>query len=185
MEPLWLPPCPPCPLLSVLSDSGLEAVLGFLSSWRVTSVHLWDEKMTIFLAVFHPTLFSGERLGEEGNYYMRGERGPGDATASPARSVGEEEDLDPKLDGEKPEISGNGWEWPKKNFRRPLHHPHPVLSCPKVFPIMVSVCKKVHFSGGGGSLKAHRPRQACVKAWIHRNHPWEQAQRCTYILSPQ
>lgn len=66
--------------------------------------------MTIFLPVFHPTLFSGERFREEGNYYTRGERGPADATASLARPVGEEEDLDPKLDGEKPEISGNDWE---------------------------------------------------------------------------
>lgn len=66
--------------------------------------------MTIFLSVFHPTLFSGERLGEEGNYYMWGERGPGDPTASPAQPVGEEVNLDLKLDGEKPKISGNGWE---------------------------------------------------------------------------
>lgn len=67
MEPLWLPPFSLCPLLSVLSDSELEAVLSFLSSWRVTSVHLWDEKMTISLPVFHLTrfflfFFSGERL---------------------------------------------------------------------------------------------------------------------------
>lgn len=34
-------------------------------------------------------------------------------------AVGEEEDLDPALDREKPEISRNVWERPKKNFRRP------------------------------------------------------------------
>lgn len=117
MEPLWLPPPFCCPLLSVPSDSELEAVLGFLSSWRVTSVHRWDKKMTIFLLFFHPTLFSGERLREEGNYYMLGEPGPGDAAATPAWPVGEEEDLDLRLDEEKPEISGNAEEWPKKNFR--------------------------------------------------------------------
>ena len=55
--------------------------------------------MTLSLPFFHPTLFSGERLGEEGNYYTRGEPGPGDAAASPSRPVGEEEDLDPTLDG--------------------------------------------------------------------------------------
>lgn len=64
--------------------------------------------MTIFLPFFHPTLFSGERLREEGNYYMQGEPGPGDAAATPARPVGMEEDLDPRLDEEKPELSGNG-----------------------------------------------------------------------------
>ena len=47
---------------------------------------------------------SGERLREEGNYYVRGESG------SPARPVWEEEDLDLTLDKEKPEIPGNGQE---------------------------------------------------------------------------
>ena len=110
MEPLWLPPFSLCPLLSVLSDSELEAVLSFLSSWRVTSVHLWDEKMTISLPVFHLTRFffffqvRGSR--EEGNYYMRGERGPGDA-ALPGLS-GEEEDRDAKLDGGE---TRDLWKW--------------------------------------------------------------------------
>lgn len=61
---------------------------------------------------------------------MRGERGPGDATAS---AVGEEEDLDWKLDGAKPEISGNGWERPKKNFRRPSAIPVPSRPVRKCF----------------------------------------------------
>lgn len=60
--------------------------------------------------------------------------------------------------GEKPEISGNGWEWPKKNFR----HPRLVLSCRKVFPIMVSVCYKT----AGRSLKA---RDSDKHVWKHEN----------------
>ncbi|KAM8904420.1 uncharacterized protein AB9W97_008081 [Spinachia spinachia] len=56
-------------------------------------------------------------------------------------AVGEEEDLDPALDREKPEISGNVWERPKENIRRPSTIP----VCPKVFPTTPSAC--------GGSLK--------------------------------
>lgn len=121
-SPLSPLPSPLCPLRQRAGGS-----IGFP---RVTSVHLWDEKMTIFPfpSSIHPTLFSGERLGEEGNYYTRGEPAGAQLPALP-RPVGEEEDL------EKPEISGNGWERPKKNFRRPRL----VLSCPKAFPIMGSV----------------------------------------------
>lgn len=91
MEPLWLPPFSLCPLLSVLSDSELEAVLSFLSSWRVTSVHLWDEKMTISLPVFHLTrfflfFFSGERL--EGGRKLLHAGWKGAWRRSPARFVG-------------------------------------------------------------------------------------------------
>lgn len=91
MEPLWLPPFFLCPLLSVLSDSELEAVLSFLSSWRVTSVHLWDEKMTISLPVFHLTrfflfFFSGERL--EGGRKLLHAGWKGAWRRSPARFVG-------------------------------------------------------------------------------------------------
>lgn len=93
MEPLWLPPFSLCPLLSVLSDSELEAVLSFLSSWRVTSVHLWDEKMTISLPVFHLTrfflfFFSGERL--EGGRKLLHAGWKGAWRRSPARFVGGE-----------------------------------------------------------------------------------------------
>lgn len=86
VTPLFL-----CPLLSVLSDSELEAVLSFLSSWRVTSVHLWDEKMTISLPVFHLTrfflfFFSGERL--EGGRKLLHAGWKGAWRRSPARFVG-------------------------------------------------------------------------------------------------
>lgn len=144
-----------CPLLSVLSDSELEAVLGFLSSWRVTSVHRWDEKMTIFLPFFHPTLFSGERLREEGNYYMRGLE-----TQLPPL---------PGLSGRK-RIWIQGWtkrnlsslETAENDPRKTSAAPPPSSSptCQKVFPTMILACSL----GDGGSLKAS---DSSKHMWTH------------------
>lgn len=161
MEPLWLPPFSLCPLLSVLSDSELEAVLSFLSSWRVTSVHLWDEKMTISLPVFHLTrffffFFRWEAQGRKETITC-GVKGGLETLPCPVcrgrKRIGMRNWM-----GEKPEISGNGWEWPKKNFR----HRRLVLSCRKVFPIMVSVCNKT----AGRSLKACDSDE---HVWKHEN----------------
>ncbi len=158
-----LTPFSPCPLLSSSQTASWRRYRvsspaeGLLQS--ISAMKRW-----LFLPVFHPTLFSGERLREEGNYYMWGERGPGDATASPARPVGGGR-------GSRSETGrGETWDlWKRlgmtqEKLPRPLHHPRPVLSCPKVFPIMFSVCRKVQLPRRRGSLKASRLRQACVKA---------------------
>lgn len=108
MEPLWLP------LLSGLRQRAGGSI-GFPLQLK---------------GYFSPSLGWKRWFSSADSFFRWGVSGRketitrGVKTAGPARPVGEEEDLDPTVDGEKPEISGNGWKWPKKNF----HHPRPVPS---------------------------------------------------------
>lgn len=141
MEPLWLPPSSLHPHSFPLPSSFYPlrrragGSIGFpLQLKGYFSPSPGMKTMTIFLPSFHPTLFSGDRPGEEGNYYMWGEPGPGDACRGgrgPGSETGRGETRDLwKLRG-----------MTQEKLPSPPPSPPPssailALSCPKVFPIM-------------------------------------------------
>lgn len=133
-------PPPPLPLLllalSVFSDGELEAVSLFLPGWRVTSVHLRDEKMTIFLQTPFPYsplfLFFCQVRGWGGRKLLPSGWAGGLETQllCPPRPAGGGRGSGSEVwTGSKPEPSGNWLGMTQEKLPPPLHHPCPVLLC--------------------------------------------------------